>query len=416
MEAPPEGTSGFTVNRPSRQVRRVLACAGAGALLVGLGPLVSADPVDHAPLAGVEASSPRPAPSRDPWLRPFASDSIWNTAIGSEAILRPAAFPYVENNALDRVYLRRLDAADPEVPLVHSGGWRHRCTGTEESGFTLNLPPDYMIPPPRQRSDGGWDTPNNGFAFLLPDGRIVHNGGEGARCREGGPLYGHDGTPESHRTDLYGDGIAGGHGASRMSNFGGAIRPGELSGPDPVRHVLDLVLNAEYLYSDGKVTRESTYRWPATSSDGYALDRSKTDSYVGDDPELRMGSLLALPSGLAPADIGVDTDVGRRLFQALKDYGAYVTEDSAWDANYLVVDAEAEDTFAWGDAEQDDFGRLVEALHVVVNNGPDSIGGGGVPRRPPLPELPDPPYSLHVPDELVERLVDTVLTAIGRTA
>lgn len=366
-------------------------------------------------MVSVAPATAEPQPrTRNAWLRPFASDSIWNTAIGSEAEYLDTPFPFVEANALDRVHLLELDAADPEVPLIRSGGWRNRCSGTVDTGHRLNLPRDYVIEPPSRRGDGGWNTPNNGFAFLLPDRRTVHNGGQGARCDEGGPLFGHTASPETVLTDLYGDGLGGGHGASRMSHLGGAIRPGELSGSEPIRHALDLVLYSKYLYSDGKRTKESTFRWPAASSDGYALDRSKKDRYVGTEPALRMGSLLALHPDLEPDDLGIRTAVGRKLFAALQDYGGYVTDDAAWDANYLVTDAAAFGTFRWEEAEQRDFGRMIEAISVVANNGPERIGGGGTPRRPPLPELGPPPMSVRYPDELVERLIVTVVSAIGR--
>ena len=33
--------------------------------------------------------------------------------------------------------------------------------------------------------------------------------------------------------------------------------------------------------------------------------------------------------------------------------------------------------------------RVFQALHIVINNGPESVGGGGTPRRPPAaPRLP----------------------------
>jgi hypothetical protein len=37
-----------------------------------------------------------------------------------------------------------------------------------------------------------------------------------------------------------------------------------------------------------------------------------------------------------------------------------------------------------------DMQRLVEALHVVNNNSPTSIGGGGTPRQPLAPPLVEP--------------------------
>lgn len=34
-----------------------------------------------------------------------------------------------------------------------------------------------------------------------------------------------------------------------------------------------------------------------------------------------------------------------------------------------------------------DLVRVFQALHIVTNNGPESVGGGGTPRRPPAAPL-----------------------------
>lgn len=337
-----------------------------------------------------------PAGTRDPWLRPFRSDSIWNTPVGSEAQYSPATIPSVETNPLTFVYLHEVDPADPVVPVRKSGGWRTRCDGTEPTGHELPLPPDFSIEPPRRLPNGGWRTPNNGAVFLLADGRTLLNLDATARCEVGGPVYGV--TSGATLTDLFGDGIGGAHGASHLSHLGGAIRPGELTGSEPIRHVLDIAVFAKYLYSDGKKTKESTYRWPATSSDGYALKPSRSDAYVGKDAQLRMGSLVALPPGLTVDDLGVRSDVGRRLFAALRDYGAYITDDSAREATLLHVDAAAKDEFPWGDTERRELGAMVSALAVIANNGPETVGGGGTPRAAPLPAIA-PPLTVALVEE-----------------
>lgn len=329
-----------------------------------------------------------PEEVRDPWLRPFRSDSIWNTPIGSGAVLQPAGLPVSSRNPLTYVYLAASDPQAPVVPVLESGGWRTRCSGTEPTGHQVRIPPDFEIEPPSRQSNGSWRTPNNGAVFLLDDGRTLLNLDATARCAEGGPVYGV--TTGETLTDIYGDGIGGAHGASHLSHLGGAIRPGELTSDEPIRHVLDLAVWSKYLFSDGKRTVESTYRWPASSSDAYALDRSRTDNYVGDDPELRMGSLVAIPPEVSADGIGVHTAEGRKIFEALRDFGAYITDDSARDGALLHVDAAAKDEFHWSDAHRAEMGRMVAALAVVTNNGPDAIGGGGEPRVPLLPELDEP--------------------------
>lgn len=51
-----------------------------------------------------------------------------------------------------------------------------------------------------------------------------------------------------------------------------------------------------------------------------------------------MGALLALPTGLAPEDLWVESEVGLKVFHAFQDYGAYITDDTAWDAYALCVE------------------------------------------------------------------------------
>ena len=321
----------------------------------------------------------RATEARDPWTRPFSSTSIWNTPIGSDAVYEPAGLPYTERQSLEAVYLLRTTATDPARPLIRSGGWRDRCSGTEKSGRTIHLPDGWLPAPVTDTA-----TPNNPGVFLDLDGRTLVEVNAMGRCSGTGPLYGQWAAEENHLVDIYGDGVEGARGASRMSQFGGPIRRGELTGDEPIRHVLELLVWSDHLYWGGD--RASSYRWPASGSDSYA----GPDRYRGDNPELRMGSLLALPPLLTPQDLGVTTVIGRRLFRALQDYGAYVTDDSAWDAHYLPVESDAIGTFSWGEAERSEMARMVTALHVVINNAPASVGGGGVPRRPLLPELGDP--------------------------
>ena len=112
----------------------------------------------------------------------------------------------------------------------------------------------------------------------------------------------------------------------------GAIRVGELPGDAPIRHALKIGLNCtESCSSSG-----GGFRWPATKADsGYE------GKYGGSDPDVKMGSLLAV----APdADLSWITqpDV-RKVAEALRDYGAYVVDETANDKNFLVVQTGAED-------------------------------------------------------------------------
>ncbi len=380
---------------PPRRHRRwwavVVLAVGVAAIVVAVVARDDTDAPDEAVVAANDFSEDSATASalaerlsvltsRDPWLRPFSSDSIWNTPIGSEAVYVHAELPHTDRHALEHSTLMRTDPSDPERAVLRTGSWRDRCSGTEDSGRTLHLP-DGWAPP--MVTDSA--TPNNPGVFLLPDGRTMYNLGAMGRCSGSGPLYAQwPGDEAAAVTDLYGDGRLGAHGGSNLNQLGGAIRPDELTGDQPIRHALDLLVWSEHLAWGG--SKSNSYRWPATTSDSYAA----ADTYRGDVPDLQMGSLLALPPDVTADQLGIETAVGRRLFQALQDYGAYVTDDSAWDATYLGVDSAAIGTFPWGDAERADMARMVTALHVVANNGPDSVGGGGQPRVPLLPELTEP--------------------------
>jgi hypothetical protein len=113
-----------------------------------------------------------------------------------------------------------------------------------------------------------------------------------------------------------------------------------------------------------------------------------------------MGSLLALPPHLVPPNLAVETEVGLKIFAALQDYGAYVSDDSAWDAADVCVEhgvpEEVSDRYGYALTGKEgpfvnEMKRMVGALMVVDNNSAGTIGGGGQPRQPPASELVEPP-------------------------
>jgi hypothetical protein len=333
-------------------------------------------------LTGSHAATPR-----DPWLRPFTSHSIWNTPIGSSAQYTPAGFPAEANGVnFDQDIVMKTSGSDPARPWYQPGSWSYRCSGSYNTGKTIRLPDTFLVADP----NGSQNTPNYAGTFLRPDGRTTDNTSAVARCSPTGPIYGYSsGNPARDATDIYGDGQLGSHGASSLSSFGGLIRPGELSSSDPIQHVLDLVLYVKYVnYGTSK-----GFRWPAISADAYA----SPSTYAGSNVETKMGSLLAIPPNITPASAGITSPVALKMFHALQDYGAYLTDDSAWEASYISIDRSAIGTFTWGSAEQQQVNKLISMLNDVTNNSPTSIGGGGTPRQPFLPELIDPAATTPTP-------------------
>src|SRR6185503_8940111 len=83
------------------------------------------------------------------------------------------------------------------------------------------------------------------------------------------------------------------------------------------------------------------YRWPALRADAYA----DSTSYGGSVPGLKMGSLLAVRPSVTEQSLALQTPAGRKLFHAFQDYGAYVVDDTYWDAHAIEVEYGVFDEF-----------------------------------------------------------------------
>ncbi|KAB8321165.1 hypothetical protein SD81_006680 [Tolypothrix campylonemoides VB511288] len=327
--------------------------------------------------------------ARDKYTQPFACDSIWNMPIGSNAQYVDA---YIGSKGVgvDTDWFIITKESDPAVSTYMPGAWGEgRCIGStpqqqaqwhSEAGQPLKVPYDLVI----EDAKPGF-TPNNSSAFLKPDGRTLVSYNVTTRCQEGAPLYG----VWFGQQDIYGDGIDGGHGGSGMSSIGGSIRKGELLNDEPIRHALKIVIWGKWLHYNSSSSTPGR-RWPARLADFNAPNQ-----YHGSNPALVMGSLLAIPPESTAESLGLTSKAGKKIFQAMQDYGAYVVDDSGWDYNYLCLERSAELEYeqvtghqVHGDAAlQADFAKIIGAVKVVDNNGPNSIGGGGTPRQSLAPPI-----------------------------
>jgi hypothetical protein len=273
------------------------------------------------------------------------------------------------------------NAAYVPAGIQYAGAWRGEITRDNELiGLNPNDPlktlhtGERVHVPPSMSHDGSW----NGCATLLREGGSSIVQGQPLRLSAGGnPSWDYDYSRNGGvYLDLYGDGRYGCHGGSALSGVGGSLRPGELNGSEPIRHVLKINLWAERFLS----CSSSGYRWPAYRADAYM----NCGTYGGSNPALRMGSLLAIHPNVN-CDTTVSSRHARKLCQALKDYGAYVVDDTYWDVHAFALDEAAE--FGDGGTFHPDMQKLFQMLHVVDNNGPSSVGGGGTPRVPLAPPI-----------------------------
>lgn len=339
--------------------------------------------------------------TRDPYLQPFSHLSIWNMPIGKDAKYIHARIEPA--TAAGMTFDEDLIVLSPDAPLIDvyesSASWnreKDRCQKDGKLMFSAPIPQSFIV------SKETWDgaTPNAGLAVLMPDGRTIKQTQPFAKCdpNEATSLF------QFPETDLYGDGMYGAHGATHLSAIGGALRSHELTPTSgPIKHALKVNLFArKNVYYDDE-TRG--YRWPAKCADGYAADHYYKDRSNPIVPECRMGALLAIPANMTIESLQLETEPARIIAQALQDYGAYLVDDTAWDVWAIVTDWTPESRFidefeknwgfSFGETSLDspwtrDMRRLFTNLHIVDNNSPQTIGGGGSPRVPLAQPLTPP--------------------------
>ncbi len=336
---------------------------------------------------------------RDKYKQPFSRDAIWSTPIGSEAQYVVAGLGPASAVGIDAIHWIVADEDDPVREIYDDlDGWStQRCSGEKPTGVYTHVPDDLIVPdvnPP--------ETPNNTAAFLQPGGDTLVQSNALARCETGGDVYGvpprdEDGENFPNQS-IYGDGILGGHGGSLLSSIGGTIRRGELIMTEPIRHVLKVLVNDSLLCRG-----PGSFRWPAGKSDKNWDPDGNDPLYTGNNPYVCMGSLLAIPESLKKHRVDLVTEVGRKLFDALVGYGAYIVDNAAWNCYYFCAEEGVREEVAryYGhsiDTNQDtpyhrDVNKLFGWLSVIDDNGPNSIGGAGDPIAYQVVELikPEPP-------------------------
>lgn len=333
--------------------------------------------------------------TRDPYHWPFARNSIWNTPIGSDAEYKPAGFQPEPAFGIDKEIVYTTDESDELLEICNSrnGRWPTDEKDIVHTGSYMYWPRGLIFP-----ATSG----NACCAIIQPDGHTIIQIQPTCRADVNSKhIVGWSRAP----VDLLGEGLYGTHWGSGLSSLGGSIRLGELISDEPLHHALKLnILAKVYAYIGDEVPG---FRWPADRHDGYATyDRWSPAYYGGTDPELTMGSLVAIPPEVTPESLKLRTDLGRKIFHALQDYGAYIVDDSAWESYDLSAEfgvrEEVQHAYgidiAIGWAHRGcrnetqwnyyhDLSVMIRALNIVVNSSPDNIGGGGKPRAPLAPDM-----------------------------
>ena len=355
---------------------------------------------------GHAGASSKPVPhARDPMKWPFASNSIWNMPIGSDAVYKPANLPAIPGGdpwspmpQIDEELII-LKPKAPSTSIYYSNAaWsgKDRCVATGDLLVKVPVPGNYIVP----HGNG-----NNSAAFLAADGRNVIQTQPFTRCTSHGTATS---LVKFDQVDIEGDGHAGSHGGSGLSALGGSIRVGELRpGQQGPRHVLKINVYAKQVLYKCE-TKADCFRWPATKADSYAVGFYGTVSN-NTNTAMKMGALLAIPPTTNIANMGLKTGPAKQLAWTLQNYGAYIVDDTHSPSFCFNVEKGPDGSMRtqfkndWGmELEQRvrdntpwvrDVQRLVKALYVVDNNSATSIGGGGKPRQPIAPPFARTPLT-----------------------
>jgi len=194
------------------------------------------------------------------------------------------------------------------------------------------------------------------------------------------------------------------------------------------------------------------FRWPAYSADSGAATSYGTNN-TNPVSGMKMGALLAIPASTDINSLGLESEPGLMLAWTLQNYGAYIVDSTGGPGFY--IDADIGPNAAFNGSKREEFfndfcfidsttnppnqcvhmpfqenvndgdgthsffpwtrdvQKLMQALYLVDNNGPDSIGGGGTPLQPLAPPLaitrfendisaivgnPDSAWVLHGPE------------------
>ncbi len=317
---------------------------------------------------------------------PFNSTSIWNTRIGQNATYAGSGLgnPTDEAISTDREYFVWCTSSDPwrtfYYPNTNTVAWFN--------GYNV---PNWFAPEAWNTTPGpGYYTPNNCTTFVKwPD--LVEM--QPTLRRSDMNVSGYPAANDSDNYNINGSGRKGTHYGSSLSAMGGSLRRVNLN-ESQIQHALKVnVWGRRYLYRftpQGSQTGPG-YRWPAYNADSGFTDSNNGNYYGGNNNQMAMGSLLAIPRWTNLNNLGLQTELGRKLAWTLQHYGAYIVDNTAGATRHFCVERYVEDdvqrkygqSFTGpansGSQIVQDLRKLFNQLQVVTNNGPTSVGGGGTP-------------------------------------
>ncbi len=329
-------------NRKAFGPKLVLPAAdGAPAAAPVAGP-VAAPAAAPAPAAPPVVTAAAASGKRSASLHPFASSSVWNSAIGSGAAFqgkteaRTKSFlsgKPVINRANWSIVVKRAKSTDPMAKLVGA-----------RNGQTWNI----RIPTSTKPTGGS-------------DGHVTIIAADGVTAYDAYKLKKVSNTHYTAAlvviTDLRSSGLVSGVRAAGVPAVAGLIRAHELSAAK-IPHALAVAIPGSML--------KKGHIWPANRQD------TNASTYTGQVP---MGSLLAIPGSVDVNKLGLSRE-GMALAKALQNYGAYVVDRSGMVSLYCEMDCNPSLTSKMAA----DWKKLYPHMRAVANSSASKVGGGGTPR------------------------------------
>ncbi len=338
---------GSIPTRPREFGRRWRAATVAAGLAA---PLLLTDPAAAGPCQS----------STDPFANPFSAASALHRPIGSGAVyasdshattlnLKRATFNNINSNNGWGVNVYKSTGADPSK----------RVTGPTGKGLPVTL-----------------RVPNGAHNQSTSDATVVIHDSTTNITHEFYQWRWNNGQPSAsihHQWSLRDAGHTGpggkrvGSSASGVAGMFGLLRGHEVnSAGTKIEHAVQIALDARG--KCGMMLKDQVV-WPASSTDGFC-----GGSYCRG--QIPYGALLAIPPSVNIASLGL-SEPGRRLAQAMQNYGVYVVDNSQ------CPTLRGDQNIAGNVKQQlvNDMRKIYPRLRMVLNNNPSqSVAGGGTPR------------------------------------
>lgn len=336
---------------------------------------------------------------------PFSSDSPFNRPIGSGAVyvddenIHNAPYGTINSVNWSRSMVRNSES-DPMVTVYYNdipfepSPYYDGCADTHSRAMSVNLriPSGVTGSGPQPEPGKPCNNRDGQLLILESDGQTVNEFYRLNRISDTEAFSRLRRWPNPYNNLVSGKGSAPqGKGAGTQawggSGIAGVLREWEVkgSGVDRIRHALSLAITPRLLrnpridaMADGwpgdlttddadlseLLKRKYSYKWPATTCDGFFRQR-----YNG---TLYMGELLAIPKTVDIDSLGLNEDA-RALAWTFQNYGGYITDA----AGGLVIYADAGSEGEKLKNMRNDFGKIIKVLRKVSNNDENHVGGGG---------------------------------------